>query len=146
MTMEIDIDPQYYVDVVLRHWKVVIVVFLVATLAAGAASFVQQPTYQATVILTEETYEFYAVPRLSSLDKTVVKLYPTLASTESVESRVIGVLGPSLSAIEQRPGICEVSGNCARGPGKPSTVSHQSSWGRFTEGRLDRQRMGRTVC
>jgi len=105
MTMEIDIDPQYYVDVVLRHWKVVIVVFLVATLAAGAASFVQQPTYEATVILTEETYEFYAVPRLSSLDKTVVKLYPTLASTESVESRVIGVLGPSLSAIEQRPGI-----------------------------------------
>jgi uncharacterized protein involved in exopolysaccharide biosynthesis len=120
MTMEIDIDPQYYVDVVLRHWKVVIVVFLVATLAAGAASFVQQPTYEATVILTEETYEFYAVPRLYSLDKAVVKLYPTMASTESVESRVIEVLGSSLSATEQSPGVLRSAVTVHEDPENPA--------------------------
>jgi uncharacterized protein involved in exopolysaccharide biosynthesis len=42
--MESELSVQYYLDVVLRQWKVVVVVFVVATLAAAGASFVQQPS------------------------------------------------------------------------------------------------------
>jgi capsular polysaccharide biosynthesis protein len=103
--MEFDVDVQYYLDVVLRQWKVVVVVFLVATLAAAAVSFIQEPAYEATVILTEQSFEYMDVPRLSSIDKTIVKLYPTLARTAAVESRVIEAIGPNLSAAEKTPGV-----------------------------------------
>ena len=102
--MEFELNAQYYLDVVLRQWKVVLVVFIVATLAALAVSFIQEPTYEATVSMTELTYDYFDVPRLSPLDRTVVKLYPTLARTEAVESRVIEAIGPSLSAAEKTPG------------------------------------------
>jgi capsular polysaccharide biosynthesis protein len=102
--MELDLNVQYYLDVVLRQWKVVLVVFLAATLAAALVSIIQEPTYEATVVLTEQSYEYWDVPRLSSLDKTVVKLYPTQAHTSAVESRVIDAIGPNLSASEKTPG------------------------------------------
>ena len=102
--MEFELNAQYYLDVVLRQWKVVLVVFIVATLAALAVSLIQEPTYEATVSMTELTYDYFDVPRLSPLDRTVVKLYPTLARTEAVESRVIEAIGPSLSAAEKTPG------------------------------------------
>jgi len=102
--MESELSVQYYLDVVLRQWKVVLVVFVVATLAAAGASFVQQPSYEATVSLVEQTYEFFDVPRLGSLDRTVVKLYPALARTAAVEERVIAAIGSNLSPAETTPG------------------------------------------
>ena len=102
--MEFELNMQYYLDVVLRQWKVVLVVFIVATLAALAVSFIQDPMYETTVIMMEQTYDYVDVPRLSPVDRTVVKLYPTLARTEAVESRVIEAIGPSLSASEKTPG------------------------------------------
>jgi capsular polysaccharide biosynthesis protein len=103
--MEIDLNVQYYIDIVLKHWKAVVVVFLVATLATAVASYLQQPVYQATVTLVEGSYEYFDNPRLSSLDKTVVKYYDTLAHTEAVETRVIEALGPSLDPAEKEPGV-----------------------------------------
>lgn len=102
--MEFELNAQYYLDVVLRQWKAVLVVFIVATLAALAVSFIQEPTYEATVSMMEQTYDYVDVPRLSPVDRTVIKLYPTLARSEAVESRVIEALGPSLSAAEKTPG------------------------------------------
>jgi uncharacterized protein involved in exopolysaccharide biosynthesis len=102
--MELELNAQYYLDVVLRQWKVVLVVFIVATLAALAVSLIQEPTYEATVSLAELTYDYFDVPRLSPLDRTVVKLYPALARTEAVESRVVEAIGSSLSAAEKTPG------------------------------------------
>jgi uncharacterized protein involved in exopolysaccharide biosynthesis len=102
--MEFELNAQHYLDVVLRQWKVVLVVFIVATLAALAVSFIQEPTYEATVSMMEQTYDYFDVPRLSPVDRTVVKLYPALARTEAVESRVIEAIGPSLSAAEKTPG------------------------------------------
>ncbi len=102
--MEFELNAQYYLDVVLRQWKVVLVVFIVATLAALAVSFIQEPTYEATVSMMEQTYDYVDVPRLSPVDRTVVKLYPMLARTEAVESRVVEAIGPSLSAAEKTPG------------------------------------------
>lgn len=103
--MELDLNVQYYLDVVLRQWKVVLVVLVVATLAAAAVSFIQEPTYEATVSLAEQTFEYWETPRLSSTDKIIVKLYPSLARTAAVESRVIEAIGPSLSAREKTPGV-----------------------------------------
>jgi len=103
--MELDLNVQYYLDVVLRQWKVVLVVLVVATLAAAAVSLIQEPTYEATVSLAEQTFEYWETPRLSSTDKTIVKLYPSLARTTAVESRVIEAIGPNLSAREKTPGV-----------------------------------------
>jgi capsular polysaccharide biosynthesis protein len=103
--MELDLNLQYYLDVVLRQWKVVLVVLVVATLAAAAVSLVQEPTYEATVSLAEQTFEYFESPRLSSTDKTIVKLYPTLVRSAAVESRVIEAIGPNLSAREKKPGV-----------------------------------------
>jgi len=103
--MELDLNVQYYLDVVLRQWKAVVVVFIVATLAAAVVSFIQEPTYEATVTLTEQSFEYWETPRLSSTDKDTVKLYPTLARTAAVESRVIEAIGPNLSAREKTPGV-----------------------------------------
>jgi capsular polysaccharide biosynthesis protein len=102
--MEFELNAQYYLDVVLRQWKVVLVVFIVATLAALAVSFIQEPVYEATVSMMEQAFDYVDVPRLSLVDRTVIKLYPTLARSEAVESRVIEALGPSLSAAEKAPG------------------------------------------
>jgi capsular polysaccharide biosynthesis protein len=97
IAMETEIDLQDYIDVILKRWKVVLVVFLAATVMATVASFLQPSTYEATVTLMEGTYEFLDTPRLTSLDRTVVKLYPTLARTEAVANRVIEALGSELS-------------------------------------------------
>lgn len=103
--MELDLNVQYYLDVVLRQWKVVLVVLVVATLAAAAVSLIQEPTYEANVSLAEQTFEYWETPRLSSTDKTIVKLYPTLARSAAVESRVIEAIGPNLSAREKTSGV-----------------------------------------
>lgn len=104
IAMEMEFNLQDYVDVILRHWKVVLIVFVAATVTATLASFVQPSVYEATVTLMEESYEFYDAPRLSSLDRTVVKLYSTLALTEAVEDKVVEALEPSLSPAETVPG------------------------------------------
>ena len=102
--MEMEIDLQDYVDVVFQHWPVVLAVFLAATVMATVVSFLQAPAYEATTTLLEESYEFVDTPRLSSLDRTVVKLYPTLVKTGAVENAVVESLGPVLSADERTPG------------------------------------------
>ncbi|MDH4207896.1 MAG: Wzz/FepE/Etk N-terminal domain-containing protein [Anaerolineae bacterium] len=103
--MDSEVDVRYYLDVVLRQWKAVLVVFVVATIAAAVVSFLQKPTYQATVTMAEQSFEFVDAPRVATLDKTVVKLYPTLARTEAVEAKVIEALGPILSLEEKTPGV-----------------------------------------
>jgi capsular polysaccharide biosynthesis protein len=103
--MDADLDLSYYARVVVRHWKAAVIVFVVATLAAALVSVMQHPAYQATVTLTEQSFEFYDEPRLAPLDRTVVKLYPTMARSDAVEARVIEALGESLSLEERTPGV-----------------------------------------
>jgi uncharacterized protein involved in exopolysaccharide biosynthesis len=102
--MEMEINLQDYVSIVLRRWKLVLVVFLAATVVAVVASSLQPAVYEATVTLIEQSYEFWDVPRLAPLDRIVVKLYPTLARTEAVEDRVAEALESSLSPAERIPG------------------------------------------
>ena len=101
--MEMELDLQYQIDVVLKHWKAVLVVFLAATIVAAAVSLMQDPTYQATTTLVEHTYEYLDTPRLTSMDRTVAKLYPSMVRTETVENKVIAALGSSLSPQEKAP-------------------------------------------
>jgi capsular polysaccharide biosynthesis protein len=102
--MEMEINLQDYLDAILRRWKVVLVVFLAATLVATVVSFLQPSTYEASVTLMEQSYEFYSGPRLQLSDRVVVKLYPALARTQAVERRVIDELEPVLSPAEKTPG------------------------------------------
>lgn len=102
--MEMEISLQDYVGIVLRRWKIVLAVFLTATVVATGVSFLQPATYEASVTLMEETYEFSSGPELQLSDRTVVKLYPALGRTEAVEKRVIEALEPVLSPAERNPG------------------------------------------
>ena len=102
--MEMEISLQDYVDVVLQHWPVVLAVFLAATVVATAVSFLQPSIYEASTTLVEESYEFFGTPRLSSRDRTVIKLYPTLVKSAAVENAVVEALESSLSAAEKAPG------------------------------------------
>jgi capsular polysaccharide biosynthesis protein len=102
--VEMEISLQDYVDVILQYWPVVLAVFLVATVVATAVSFLQPSIYEASTTLVEESYEYLDTPRLSSRDRTVIKLYPTLAKSAAVESAVAEALGSSLSEAEQAPG------------------------------------------
>jgi capsular polysaccharide biosynthesis protein len=104
IVMEMEIDLRDYVDIVLRRWKVVLVVFLVAMVVAAVVSFLQPSIYEASVALVEERYEFYSGSRLQLADRQIVKLYPTLARTEAVENRVIEALESSLSPAEKTSG------------------------------------------
>jgi capsular polysaccharide biosynthesis protein len=102
--VEMEISLQDYVDVILHYWPVVLVVFLVATVVATAVSFLQPSIYEASTTLVEESYEYLDTPRLSSRDRTVIKLYPTLAKSAAVESAVAEALESSLSEAEKAPG------------------------------------------
>ena len=102
--MEMEISLQDYVDVVLQHWPVVLAVFLAATVVATAVSFLQPSIYEASTMLVEESYEFLDTPRLSSRDRTVIKLYPTLVKSAAMENAVAEALESSLSAAEKAPG------------------------------------------
>jgi len=102
--MEMEISLQDYVDVVLRYWPVVLAVFLVATAVATVASFLQPSVYEASTTLVEESYEIVDTPHLSSRERTIVKLYPTLVKSTAVENAVAETLGPVLSADERSPG------------------------------------------
>jgi len=102
--MEMEISLQDYVDVVLQHWPVVLAVFLVATAVATVTSFLQPSVYEASTTLVEESYEIVDTPHLSSRERTIVKLYPTLVKSTAVENAVVEALESSLSAAEKAPG------------------------------------------
>jgi len=100
---EIDVDLQDYINVILKWWILIIVVFVGAVAVSAVVSFRQPPIYQASVTMFERSYQVVAAPRLYSTDKAQ-KSYTSLAKSPLLEERVIQVLESALSPADKAPG------------------------------------------
>ncbi len=99
--MEDEIDLREYIQVLIRRWKWIVALTLIAAITAAAISFfVLQPTYQATalVLVTNPRYQLKFDPRLETLSEieTASKAYPTLATSDDLLQYVLDALDPPL--------------------------------------------------
>jgi len=99
--MEDEIDLREYIQVLIRRWKWIVALTLIAAITAAAISFfVLQPKYQATalVLVTNPRYQLKFDPRLETLSEieTASKAYPTLATSDDLLQYVLDALDPPL--------------------------------------------------
>jgi len=95
--MEDEIDLREYLDVIIRRWKWIVGLTLVATITAAAISFVLPPVYEATVILavTQPKYVLQFDPRFQALEESITapfKAYSALVKNPELEERVLDAL------------------------------------------------------
>jgi uncharacterized protein involved in exopolysaccharide biosynthesis len=103
--MEEEIDLRAYVDVLLRHWKWIVGLALIAAIAAGIVSFLLPPIYEvrALVVVTEPRYLMRFDPRFETVEniREAYQAYPSLATGDDLLGQVIAALGGSLTEEEQ---------------------------------------------
>jgi capsular polysaccharide biosynthesis protein len=107
-----------------QHWRMILLIILVALLIATAAAFVRSPTYTAEARLivgkTTQLDNLAATPGLSVAGQELAASYSRLMSTPSVQNDVARRLGGSLvgevtaTPIPQSP-IIRVDGTAASG-------------------------------
>lgn len=94
--MEEEIDLREYVDVIIRRWKWIVGLTLLAAVTSAVGSFMMPPLYEATVTLvaTEPKYVLQFEPRFVSLADIAPpsKVYSALVKTPQLEQRVIEAL------------------------------------------------------
>jgi len=107
--MEEEIDLREYILVLLKHWKWIAGVTLVAAVVALVVSFLLPPTYEATALLavTRPRYVMQFDPRIApveSVSSAVIqppyKAYPELASSDEVLQELLAQLNPRLEKVE----------------------------------------------
>jgi uncharacterized protein involved in exopolysaccharide biosynthesis len=104
--MEDEIDLRQYIEVLLKRWKWIVALTLIAALTAAAISFfVLRPTYEASalVLITSPRYQLRFDPRLETVSdiETASKAYPSLAMSDDLLQKVLGVLNASLPENER---------------------------------------------
>jgi len=95
--MEEEIDLREYIDVVIRRWKWIVGLTLVAMITAGVVSFALPPIYEATVTLavTQPKYVLQFDPRFQALEESITapfKAYSALVKNPELEERVLDAL------------------------------------------------------
>ena len=98
--MEDEIDLREYLEVLIKRWRWIVALTLIAAAAAAAISFlVLQPTYEASalVLITSPRYQLRFDPRLETVSdiETNSKAYPSLATSDDLLQRVIEALPAS---------------------------------------------------
>ena len=100
--MEEEIDLRAYVGVLIRYWKWIAGLAIVAAVAAFAVSAFLPPTYEApaVVIITEPRYQMQFDPRFKTVDQwtPAYRAFPTLATSDEVLQRVLVIHTPSPGA------------------------------------------------
>jgi succinoglycan biosynthesis transport protein ExoP len=99
--MEDEIDLRQYLEVLIRRWKWIVALTLVAALVAAAISFfVLEPVYEATamILVTNPRYQLRFDPRVETLSdiETSSKAYPSLALSDDLLKTVLEVLDSTL--------------------------------------------------
>ena len=108
--MEDEIDLRKYIDVLLRHWKLIVSITVIAVFVAGVVSFVIPPTYEAraAVLLTKVrseitfTPEYRTVPQEDGASQR--KGLIALVKSDIVATQVIEQLGDKLKPGERKTG------------------------------------------
>ena len=100
--MEEEIDLRAYVDVLIRSWKWIAGLALVAAVAAFVVSLMLPATYEASgvVIITQPRYQMQFDPRFKTVDQwtPAYKAFPTLATSDGVLQAVLDGYTPSPQA------------------------------------------------
>jgi succinoglycan biosynthesis transport protein ExoP len=104
--MEDEIDLREYLEVLIRRWKWIVALAVIAALTAAVISFfVLQPTYEAgaLVLITRPRYQLRFDPRLETLSdiETASKAYPSLAMSDDLLQKVLDNLNPPLPENER---------------------------------------------
>ena len=98
--MEDEIDLREYIDVLIRHWKAIVALTVIAALVAGVVSFLLPPTYEATALVAavQPKYQMRFDPKFETLNniQLPMKAYPALATSDDVLVKVIADLGDVL--------------------------------------------------
>ena len=96
--MEEEIDLRAYVAVLIRYWKWIAGLALVAAVAAFVVSLLLPSSYEASavVIITEPRYQMQFDPRFATVDQwtPAYKAFPTLATSDEVLQRVLASYTP----------------------------------------------------
>jgi uncharacterized protein involved in exopolysaccharide biosynthesis len=97
-----EIDLRAYVRILIRSWKWIVGLALVAAVVALVVSLVLPPTYEASavVIITQPRYQMQFDPRFKTVDQWVpaYKAFPTLATSDGVLHNVLDAYTPSSDA------------------------------------------------
>jgi uncharacterized protein involved in exopolysaccharide biosynthesis len=100
--MEEEIDLRSYVEIVLRHWKWIAALALVAASAALVASLLLPATYEASsvIIVTEPRYQIQFDPRFETAEggDPAYQAFPTLATSDGILLDVVKGYHPSADA------------------------------------------------
>ena len=103
--MEEEIDLLEYVDVLVRNWKWIVGLVLIAAIAAGIVSFLLLPVYEARalVVVTEPRYLMRFDPRFETVNNVydAYNAYPTLATGDDLLRELITTLDGSLTEKER---------------------------------------------
>jgi len=98
--VEDEIDLREYIDVLIRHWKAIVALTVIAALVAGVVSFLLPPTYEATALVAavQPKYQMRFDPKFETLNniQLPMKAYPALATSDDVLVKVIADLGDVL--------------------------------------------------
>ncbi|OGO49413.1 MAG: hypothetical protein A2W37_08055 [Chloroflexi bacterium RBG_16_63_12] len=95
--MEDEIDLREYVNVLLRHWKMIVVLTMVAAVAVGVVSFIMPPTYEATALISVAQARYtLRLEGVSDGGPLPLKAYPDLAVSDEVVSEVFNQVKPAL--------------------------------------------------
>jgi succinoglycan biosynthesis transport protein ExoP len=104
--VEEEIDLREYIDVLIRHWKAIVALAVVAALVAGLVGFLLPPTYEATALVAavQPKYQMRFDPKFETLnnEESPLKAYPALATSDDVLSKVITAAGDILDEDEQQ--------------------------------------------
>jgi uncharacterized protein involved in exopolysaccharide biosynthesis len=98
--MEDEIDLSKYLNVLLRHWKLIAGMALISALAALAVSFLMTPTYEATALIavTRPQFQLQFDSRIPTLpeQQQPYKAFPELAVSDGLLTQVMTTLGDRL--------------------------------------------------
>ena len=107
VNMEEEISLRKYIDVLLRHWKLIVSITVIAVFAAGLVSFLTPPVYEAraAVLITKARSEITFEPKYRTfLEEDIAsqhKALIALVKSSTVAAGVIEQLGDKLEPGER---------------------------------------------
>lgn len=117
MEMEEEIDLREYILVLLRHWKWIVGIGVIAAVVALGVSFLLPPTYEATALVAviRPRYVMQFDPRIApveSVSNVVIqppyKAYPELATSDDILQELMAHLNPLPKRIETLRDLQEI--------------------------------------
>lgn len=104
--MEEEIDLREYIEVLIRYWKWIAALAILAAVAALGVSFLLPPAYEAAamVVITKPRYVMRFDPKFETVNniQQPYKAYPALAMSDDLLLETMATMNPPLPEKEQK--------------------------------------------